>query len=139
MDVDFGVAGVPDLLVDEPPPLGEGEGPNAARLLAAAVANCLSASLIFCLRKSRADVEGLEAEVRGRMVRNDRGRMRIGELAVTLHPAVELADRGKLDRCLELFEDYCIVTSSVREGLEVSVAVEPVEPVPADSAPSAVM
>ena len=34
-DVDLGVPGAPPLRMDEPAPLGEGAGPNAARLLAA--------------------------------------------------------------------------------------------------------
>jgi hypothetical protein len=29
------------------------------------------------------------------------------------------------DRCPELFEDFCVVTQSVRSGMNVEVAVEP--------------
>ena len=40
--------------------------------------------------------------------------------------------RSRVERCLELFEDFCVVTQSVRNGIEVDVAVEPV----AELAPS---
>lgn len=48
---------LPPLVTDEPPPLGGGAGPNPARLLGTAVANCLAASLLFSLRKFRNDAE----------------------------------------------------------------------------------
>jgi len=123
--VDFGHEGMPDLEVDEPPPLGAGRGPNAARLLAAAVGNCLGASLLYCLRRSKIEVHGLRTEVEGTFVRNERGRMRIGEIRVTLAPDVTPEQRERMGRCLELFEDFCIVTESVRHGIKVEVAVEP--------------
>jgi hypothetical protein len=31
-----------------------------------------------------------------------------------------------MQRCLELFEEFCVVTQSVRAGIEVDVVVEPV-------------
>jgi hypothetical protein len=38
--VDFGTADTQSLLMDEPEPLGDGQGPNASRLLAAAAVTC---------------------------------------------------------------------------------------------------
>ncbi|HYT05415.1 MAG TPA: OsmC family protein [Gemmatimonadales bacterium] len=122
--VDFGLEGVPDLTLDEPPPLGAGRGPNAARLLAAAVGNCLAASLLFCLRRARIHVKELRATVEGRLVRNERGRLRISEIHVKLAPEVAAEQRDQMGRCVELFEDYCVVTESVREGITVDVEVE---------------
>jgi len=121
--VDFGQDGFPRLLVDEPPPLGEAAGPNAARLLAAAVGNCLSASLVYCLRKAKAEPEGVRAKVMGTLERNHRGRLRIRELRVELTVDEDPGAEGGLERCMELFEDYCIVTESVRNGIDVLVEV----------------
>ncbi len=126
--VDFHQDGVPALLMDEPEPLGTGAGPNAARALAAAVGNCLSASALFCLRRAHVDVRGMSTSVSASLVRNDRGRLRVGALAVRIRPEVAEADAGRMRRCLDLFEDYCVVTQSVRTGLDVSVTVEPAVP-----------
>jgi organic hydroperoxide reductase OsmC/OhrA len=122
--VDFGQERVPTLLLDEPPPLGAGQGPNAARLLAAAIGNCLGASLAFCLRRSRIDLTGLRTVVEGTLVRNERGRLRIGEIRVKLAPDVPPEQRDRMERCLNLFQDFCIVTESVRQGIKVDVQVE---------------
>lgn len=115
----------PSFQVDEPPPLGAGEGPNAAALLSAAVGNCLAASLAFCLRKSRVEVTALEVEVRTRVVRNEAGRFRIAGIAVKLKPGLGAGEPAKYARCLDLFEDFCIVTASVRNGIPIDVTVEP--------------
>src|SRR5688572_26311822 len=124
--INFNQDGVPELLSDEAPPLGEGRGPNPARLLAAAVGNCLAASLLFCLRKARLEPLAVRATVEGGMERNERGRMRIKELRVRLEPTMDAADLPKMTRCVELFEDFCIVTESVREGISVLVDLAPV-------------
>jgi len=123
-DVDFQQAGVPGLRMDEPEPLGDGEGPNAARLLAAAVGNCLSSSALFCLQKARIPVMGMRTTVKTEMVRNEAGRLRIGRIEAELHPEVPDADRAKMARCLDLFEDFCLVTESVRGGIDVDVDVQ---------------
>jgi len=114
---------VPDLLLDEPAPLGNQSGPNAARLIAAGVANCLSASLLFCLQKSRSTPAGVSATVTGSIGRNDRGRLRLAGIDVDLTLSGIPDDRSRLERCFSLFEDYCVVTQAVRDGIPVGVRV----------------
>jgi len=112
-----------EISTDEPPPLGSGAGPNAARLLAAAVGNCLAASLLFCLRKARIQVSDLRATIHGSIHRNEHGRFRIGRIQVQLEPTVAHGERDRINRCREIFEDFCIVTQSVRHGVDVDVNV----------------
>ena len=59
------------LSLDEPPPLGHDTAPNAARILAAAIGNCLSASLLFCLQKVKVAAPSVSAVVDVEIVRNE--------------------------------------------------------------------
>jgi uncharacterized OsmC-like protein len=122
--VEFDLPGMPDLVTDEAEPLGKNAGPNPSRLLSAAVGNCLSSSLLFCLSKARVDVDDLKASVETVMRRNEKGRWRIAGLKVKLHPIIRAEDVSRSKRCLEVYEDFCIVTESVRRGIEVKVDVE---------------
>jgi len=122
-EADFQDGSGTKLLMDEPEPLGDGNGPNAARVLAAAIGNCLSASLLFCLGKARIDVADVETKITGAVVRNERGRMRLGSLKVHIEPDVGSVPPEKIERCLDIFEDFCLVTASVRDGLDVEVSV----------------
>jgi organic hydroperoxide reductase OsmC/OhrA len=122
-----GIAGGAPMLLDEPPPLGQARGPNAAALLAAAVANCLAASLAYCLRKARATVADLTATATVRVGREG-GRFRVVGIDVGLTPVLSEADQGRFARCEAIFEDFCIVTESVRKGIPVNVNVSLAEP-----------
>ena len=122
--VKFDLPGMPDLATDEPEPLGKNTGPDPSRLLSAAVGNCLGSSLLFCLSKARVNVDDLSASVETVMRRNEKGRWRIAGLRVRLRPTIKAEDVSRSKRCLEVFEDFCIVTESVRKGIEVNVDIE---------------
>lgn len=113
-----------ELRLDEPAPLGEQSGPNASRLVAAAVANCLSASLMFCLFRNEPPRGGIRAEVTGHIARNEQKRLRVSGYQVKLVVGQEVEESVKLKRCADLFEDFCVVTSSIRQGIAVDVSVE---------------
>ena len=69
--------GIPELLVDEPAPLGNGNGPEPKQMLLAAVANCLSASLFFALSKFKQDAGGITTTATCAVERNAQNRLRV--------------------------------------------------------------
>lgn len=115
--------GVPVLVGDEPAPLGQGLGPSPVELLAAAVGNCLSDSLLFALRKFKQAPEPIHCDVTAEVGRNPQGRVRVLGLKAVLTLGVPAATLEHLDRVLSQFEEFCTVTQSVRQGIPVSVEV----------------
>jgi hypothetical protein len=99
---------VPELTLDEPEPLGRKQGPNAARRLKS---------------KFRQNPGPVRAMASGRMERSERGRYRIAGIDVVLSLSEKFGDLPHQERCLEQFEDFCIVTQSIRAGIPVSVNV----------------
>jgi organic hydroperoxide reductase OsmC/OhrA len=114
----------PELMVDAPAPVGRDMVPSPSRLLAAAMGHCLASGLLFCARKAGVPLGPIRATVRTQLVRNERGHPRIGKVEVEIDPHVSEAVREEAARCVEVFEDLCMVTQSVREGVEVSVRVK---------------
>ena len=106
---------------DESAPVGKSDGPTAAMMLSSAVGHCLSSSLLFCLEKSRAKPKDLATDVEMTLARNEKGRWRVSGIKVNLQIDVDDVDREKLERCKGIFEDFCIVSASVREGVKIDV------------------
>ena len=113
----------PPFYGDEPPPLGRATGPSPAQLLVAAVANCLSDSLLFALRKFKQAPEPLHCTVEAEVGRNDQKRLRVLKMTAALHLGVPASTLEHLDRVLEQFETYCTVTQSVGQGIAIELQV----------------
>lgn len=126
-EVDFQLPQDTRWVTDEGPPLGSAAGPAPSGLVAAAAANCLSASLLLCLQKMKVPVDGLSAVVQGRIARNERGRWRLAGLKVRLEVETS-ADEAEVDRARAIFRDYCIVTESLQTGFPVESEVVVVAP-----------
>lgn len=108
---------------DEPAPLSKDAGPSPVRLLGAAIGNCLAASLTFCLSKRGVKVErGITGHVTLGVVRNEKKRLRVASMKVTIEAPPDVP-ADALSACRETFEDFCTVTASVREGIDVTVEV----------------
>jgi len=113
------------LTIDEPAPLGTEKGPNASRVLSSAVGHCLTSSLIFCLQKARIPLKHVTTKVHTTLARNEAGRWRVQGIKVDVNAdPLNEQDRERMKQCLGMFEDFCIVTQSVRKGINVEVAVK---------------
>ena len=121
-DVHFGGA-VPDVMADEPAPLGTGLGPSPVQFLAAAVGNCLSDSLLFALRKFKQAPEPIQCDVHAEVGRNAEGRVRVLGIRAVLTLGVPAASLANLERVLSQFESYCTVTQSVGQGIPIVLEV----------------
>ena len=122
-EVHFDNPAVPVLITDEVAPLGHDKGPNPSRLLATAIANCLSASLLFAMRKFKNEPGPLRTQATVTTGRNADKRMRVLHVAVDLHVGVPTAGLVMLERILAQFEEFCVVTQSVRAAIPVAVRV----------------
>jgi organic hydroperoxide reductase OsmC/OhrA len=122
-EVDFRHPGAPLLVTDATPPLGAGAGPDAEQLLLAAVANCLSSSLVFALRKFKNEPFPMRAVADAKLVRNEQNRLRVGSIDVEIRLGVAAGALKMLERALAQFEDFCVVTQSVRAAIPVHVKV----------------
>jgi uncharacterized OsmC-like protein len=120
--VDFG-PGLPPATADEAPPLGGGAGPSPTHLLAAAVANCLSASFVFAVAKFHEDPGAVSTTVTCDVGRNDQGRLRVLALDAVMTLGATPASMAHLDRALAEFEDFCTVSQSVKAGIPFEVRV----------------
>jgi len=120
--VDFGT-GLSPLLADEPEPLGNGEGADPSRILLAAVANCLAASLLFALKKFKQDPGRISATATAITGRNENNRLRVTAIEITLSLGRAGSELEHLDRVLAQFEDFCTVSQSVRTGIPIHVKV----------------
>jgi uncharacterized OsmC-like protein len=114
---------VPELMADEPAPLGSGAGPSPVQLLAAAVGNCLSDSLLFALRKYKQKPEPISCTVEANVGRNGEGRLRVLSMKAVLTLGVAGTALEHLDRVLAQFESFCTVTQSVGQGIVMTVEV----------------
>jgi len=97
-------------------------GPNPSRMLGMAILGCLSASFIFCLKKRNLSIDDLKAEAEITIARNQKGFWRVKKIDVNIDVKIDDPEtRKRADQCRKMFEQYCVVTQAVREGIDVEV------------------
>lgn len=110
------------VLTDEPDPIGSNAGPSTPAMLAMAVGHCLTASLIETLRHAGIHTISSRTEAVSVVSPNEDGNPRIKEIRVEIVPVLPKAS-GNIQRCIDVFENYCTVCQSIRPAVPVHVTV----------------
>jgi len=85
----------------------------------------LTSSLISRLQRSRIVLRQVTTNVHTTLAGNDADRLRVHGIRVDINvDPLNKQDRERMKQCLEFFEDFCVVTQSVRKGINVEVAVK---------------
>ena len=110
------------VITDEPDPIGSNAGPSTPSMLAMAVGHCLSASLVETLRHAGIRVQSLTTEAIAVVAPNEDGNPRIKQIKVSIRPVLDKPS-GNIQRCIDVFENYCTVCQSIRPAIPVHVEV----------------
>ena len=100
-------------------------GPSPAKLLALSVLGCLAASFSFCLQKKNIFLSDLSGQAEVTIARNDKGFWRVKKIDVKINPKIDTPElRKRADQCTKFFEQYCIISESLRDGIEVNLNLD---------------
>ncbi|MFW9865332.1 MAG: OsmC family protein [Candidatus Thorarchaeota archaeon] len=100
-------------------------GPSPVKLLALSVLGCLAASFSFCLKKKEFLLSDLRGHAEVRIARNDKHLWRVKKIDVKIIPKIDTPElRKRADQCAKFFEQYCIISESLRNGIEVNFELE---------------
>jgi hypothetical protein len=122
--VDFKLAGVAVLGLDERPPLGNGWGPSPAHLVGAALGACLGNGLLSWLRGLGVEVEDMRTDVTGSFARGADGQSRIGRISVQLVPILRSTPPAAMISPTELLR-RSVVARTVSPGIDVRLSIAP--------------
>jgi len=97
-------------------------GPSPIKLLGLSVLGCLAASFSFCLQKKDFSLSELEGKAEVTIARNEKTFWRVKKIDIELNPKIDTPEiRKRVDQCRDFFEQYCIISESLRTGFEVNV------------------
>ncbi len=99
-------------------------GPNPSKLLALSVLGCMAASFAFCLQKKNFSLPHFDGKAVITSNRNEKGFWRVKKIDIILNPEIKNPEMLKrVDQCKKFFEQFCIISESIREGIEINTTI----------------
>lgn len=123
---DLGQIKMNDLFIDEQNKKSINKiGPNPSKLLALSVLACLAGSFTFCVQKNNSLLSDIEGKAIITSKRNEEGFWRLKKIDITLNPKIDNPKmRKRVDQCQKNFEQFCIISESIREGIDININLD---------------
>ncbi len=97
-------------------------GSSPVKLLGLSILSCLAASFEFCIEKKNISLSDLEGRAEVTVARNSKNFWRLKKIDVEIVPKIDNPELLKrIDQCKKLFEQYCIISESLKKGIEINV------------------
>ena len=116
-----------DIHVDEPESFhGTDLGPSSIEYILIGIGGCLGSTLVYCLNRNNVDIDNLEIIVDGTLKHIGREKhLRLIDIKVNLYLTTRNNESSeKIDLCIRIFKEHCVVTDSIREGIPIKVEVQ---------------
>jgi uncharacterized OsmC-like protein len=108
--------------MDEPESFhGQDKGPSAVEYFLIGVGGCTGSSFAYCLEKNSIPVKDLQIIVDGKMShRGDKLNLRLIKIEIEIKGSIGTHDTNKLDKCINQFKDYCVISESISKGIPLN-------------------
>lgn len=109
----------PEIMIDYPSPIGDGEGYTSLELFLVSLATCSGTSIAVLLRKMRRDVSGLKIDVKG----DRRGEHPTYFEKIFLEFTLKSrdAEASELEKAIKLSEEsICPIWNMIKNNVEIS-------------------
>jgi organic hydroperoxide reductase OsmC/OhrA len=115
-----------DLVINNSAVLPEKRGTEARKLLAASLAECVCANLLFLLNWAKVDLADFKSTAKVSTTRDSKGRIYVDKvnLIVNLDITEDKDTLKKIERVKNLFRKGCLITRSLERGIKVNYSIE---------------
>ena len=113
--------------IDEPESFhGTDLGPSSVEYVLIGIGGCLGSTLAFCLKKYDIQIEDLEIIIDGTLKHSGPlKRLRLIKVDAELILTTKNTENSKkIDECINNFQEHCVVSNSIINGLPIEVKVK---------------
>lgn len=115
-----------DIHIDEPESFhGTDKGPSPVEFFLIGIGGCLGSTFAYCLQRHNVEIDALEVVVDG-LLKHAGPEMSLKLVNIEAELLITARDNDsseKIEQCINSFQEYCIITNLITQGVPLDVRV----------------